>query len=338
MRRAHPLRPALLRAAALVVALPTVRPAFADSPGADPVAAEALFKEAVDLATSERWDSACPKFDSSQALDPSPATSIGIARCHTRSGRVASAWYAYEQARKLLLLATIPPARAESLRETIDREATPLEPRIPHLRVDLSNPPDGLSLRRGDVPLPVAALGQRLRVDPGPLALRAEAPGHHPWTRTLELAEGQDLTVTLDLQPLPPQPPNPSPAQENRGTVAPRPEDLSADPQRLAGWALFGGGVASGVAAAALGVATWVHVANSSDECDANDLCTLRGIDLRGRAVALETAAWALGVSAAAALPTGVVLLLTAPSPAAPQDTTLTVSVLPGTLLLRGTF
>jgi hypothetical protein len=29
---------------------------------------------------------------------------------------------------------------------------------------------------------------------------------------------------------------------------------------------------------------------------------------------------------------------LTAPSPAAPQDTTLTVSVLPGTLLLRGTF
>src|SRR5687768_15625872 len=60
--------------------------------------AQALFDEGKKLLAQKRFAEACPKFETSQKLDPGGGTLLFVALCHKEVGKVATAWAEFNQA------------------------------------------------------------------------------------------------------------------------------------------------------------------------------------------------------------------------------------------------
>ncbi|MGK3999586.1 PEGA domain-containing protein [Sorangium sp. So ce1024] len=212
-RRAAPApgaRAAVALASAAAIALGGVT-ARAQQPARDPVAAEALFKAARALVDKGDFAAGCPKFEASLALNPSASTMINIARCHEHEGKLATAWHDYHRA-LVLNRETAGEQRRRGLEELATKGLAALEPRVPKLRVVVEGAPPGVEVQRDGTPLPAAALGEALPIDPGEHEIRASAPGHQPETRSVTLKEGETATVELTLRPAPAAPPASAPA------------------------------------------------------------------------------------------------------------------------------
>ncbi|WP_437657833.1 PEGA domain-containing protein [Sorangium sp. So ce1182] len=187
-------------ASAAAVALGGSAARAQQQPPRDPVAAEALFKAARALVDKGDYAAGCPKFEASLELNPSASTMINIARCHEREGKVATAWHDYNRA-IVLNRETAGEQRRRGLEEIAQKGITDLDARVPKLRVVVKSAPSGAEVQRDGTPVPAAALGEPLPVDPGPHEIRASAPGHETETRSVTLREGESVTVELTLRP-----------------------------------------------------------------------------------------------------------------------------------------
>ncbi len=162
--------------------------ARADEPR-DALAAEALFSEARTLIKDGRWEDACPKLESSLALDPALGTLLNLAECYAKVGKTASAWLRYREAAAVALQS------GQKERETIARDrAKALEGELCRLTVK-APPLDGLVMKRDgaasltNVPVPI---------DPGSHEIVVEAPGYEPFaTRVLAVDRCDALTVDV---------------------------------------------------------------------------------------------------------------------------------------------
>ncbi len=307
--------------------------ARADEPARDPAAAEQLFEKAKKLWADGRFDDACAKFEASFKLDPSPSALVKIARCHERVGELAQTLSAYQAAKKL----NAESGRAghkRALERTIDEAVSALEPRVPHLTltIDPSSAAD-VVVRRDGAALPIAALGEPLPCDLGPMHLVASAPGFLDAAFDITLSEGEQRAVVLHLEPQP-TPPTPTPDTSERAPTAAPPKDApplvrpaqqapASDPgatQRFAGIAIGGAGLGALAGAFGLGVVTLVKVQASADHCNEADQCQPAGLRLRDEASTLQTGAIILGVAGAALFGVGLPLALTAPLPASPPS------------------
>ncbi|WP_437503821.1 PEGA domain-containing protein [Sorangium sp. So ce1099] len=189
---------ALAFAAAVALGGPAAR--AQQQPPRDPVAAEALFKAARALVGKGDYAAGCPKFEASLELNPSASTMINIARCHEREGKVATAWHDYNRA-IVLNRETAGEQRRRGLEEIAQKGIADLDARVPKLSVMVKSAPAGVEVQRDGTPVPAAALGEPLPVDPGPHEIRASAPGHEAETRSVTLREGESVTVELTLRP-----------------------------------------------------------------------------------------------------------------------------------------
>ncbi|WP_437926060.1 PEGA domain-containing protein [Sorangium sp. So ce291] len=190
----------LASAAAVALGGSAARAQPQQQPPRDPVAAEALFKSARALVDKGDYAAGCPKFEASLELNPSASTMINIARCHEREGKVATAWHDYNRA-IVLNRETAGEQRRRGLEEIAQKGIADLDARVPKLRVVVKGAPSGVEVQRDGTPVPAAALGEPLPVDPGPHDLRASAPGHETETRSVTLREGESVTVELTLRP-----------------------------------------------------------------------------------------------------------------------------------------
>jgi hypothetical protein len=220
-----PLRGRRVTASALAAALLFGAPAGAQQ-ARDPVAAEALFNSGLTALDQGDWATACEKFRASYTLDPSPGTSINVARCLEQEGKLATAWLEYQTAKKLNRDTVV-----ESRRAQVDAYATrqiaALEPRLPRLRIVVQSPPPGLTVERDGVSVASGALGESLPIDPGTHRIVVRAPGHAEETRDVKTVEGATADVTIVLRPVasvpapvPPPlfvPPPPPPREPERG-------------------------------------------------------------------------------------------------------------------------
>ncbi len=164
---------------------------------ADPAGAQKLFEEAVALRDQGRWQEACRKFAASMQLDPSVGTLLNVAGCHEREGKLATALAAYERAR-VMNRATPDPARRAQVDQHVTRSVAALRPRVPLLAITVAPPLAGLEVTRSGAPLPLAALGEELPVDPGEVVARAQAPGYAGEARiTVAPGERKRLHITL---------------------------------------------------------------------------------------------------------------------------------------------
>jgi hypothetical protein len=275
--------------------------------------AQALFDEGRNLVEHRQFAEACPKFAESQRLDPGIGTELWLADCYENNGQVASAWAAFKEAAAAAAL-------MHDKRETVARDrATALETKIPRLMVVVSDTAaaQGLEVRRDGVIMAATAWGFALPVDPGVHTIAASAPGHMPWSTTVQVVGRADtLQVTIpaleDAPPLAAQERTPAPRADTVETQPPpapeAPHDSAGNGERLAGALLAGAGVLG------IGVGTFfsfdaksTYDASNRGECSTDNMCSSAG--LHDRDVANQkalVATLAMGIGAAAVLSGGI--------------------------------
>ncbi|WP_438016060.1 PEGA domain-containing protein [Sorangium sp. So ce315] len=249
-RRPAPVLAARAAAGLALVAAVTLGGATAraqQQPARDPVAAEALFKAARALVDKGDYEAGCPKFEASLALNPSASTMINIARCHEHEGKLATAWHDYHRA-LVLNRETAGEQRRRGLEELARKGLVALEPRVPKLRIVVEGAPPGVEVQRDGTPLPAAALGEALPIDPGQHEIRASAPGHQPETRAVTLTEGETATIELTLRPAPAS----APAAAAPAASAPAAAN-EASGGRVPAWAWISGAAGLALAGASVG-------------------------------------------------------------------------------------
>ncbi len=158
--------------------------------------AEALFAEGRRLMTTGDYPAACAKFAASQKLDAGVGTSLNLADCYEKSGRIASAWVEFRGA--------ISAARsaASKEREQLARErAQALESRLSYLTITTSPEQRGsIQITRDGAPVEPAALGTPIPIDPGKHAIEATAPGKKKWSEAIDVgAPKSQIAVTIPL-------------------------------------------------------------------------------------------------------------------------------------------
>lgn len=283
----------------------------AADPSADSIRAEALFNEARDLVTKQRFDEACPKFAESQRLEPAPGTQINLADCLERQGKTASAWVTYRIA-----------AQSQRTAGHADRAKT-LEQRAKALEGSLFKHtivvPEtarltGLVVQRDGTELTPAEWGTAIPVDPGAHTITAHAPGHKEWSDTFDASkQGGALTTTLpvlDAEVAPASAPvAPAPA--------PAPSEPGMSPLRIAGIAVG----AAGIVGLGIGLGFGLHAGSrwsdakstcsnfAAGEC--TDPAAIRASDSAHSSATAADVAFVIG---GAALVGGLAMFLFAPS------------------------
>jgi hypothetical protein len=294
-------------AAALVAVF--ALPVRAEPPARDPVLAEAEFQRGWELLEKGDWPAACARFEASMALDPAVSTALRIAACREREGKLATAWYEYQQALKLNEELPQSAERRTELAGFARSALAALDPKVPRLRVALPARPDGTTVQRNGMPLPLASLADPIMVDAGEQVLEARAPGFEPARATVTAREGHTVDVELRLVPAappPPPPPVPPPPPQEDTTIG--------DGQRTAGLVTGGVGLCVLGVAAGLGIYTLVKVGESNEEgrC-VGELCNTEGIALRDEARSAQTAGFVTLAIGGAALGAGIIVFFTAP-------------------------
>ena len=322
------------------------RPAHAQSGDA-----ETLFKHGNDLMEKGKIEEACEAFEASNRADPTAGTLIQLGKCLLRGDRLASAWVAYKGA---LIRAKDP-----TKHKIAESNLAALEPRLSYLTISVTdkNRIEELAIGRDGAPFDPANWNLALPVDGHDYVIEAHAPGHQAWRTTVHVAVEFDKVVVEipRLEPLPtpmsatplsePAPATPSntiphspapsntiphsPVLSNRILQTPESPRRSTSATRKVAIGLGGVSVVSLATAAALGVvAKW-------EQSDASRLCPVAGRPCTHSAEAnvLVRAGnrWALdanvawGIAGAAALASGVMWLIGAPS----ETTGTQISVVP---------
>lgn len=172
---------------ALVLVL-FARTARADSSSS--AAAEVLFREGRALFDDGKFEAACIRFARSQEIEPAVGTLLNLGDCYKRTGKTASAWMAYRDARELAH------ARGDERRVALaENEAHQLEPLLARLRIELAGTVPGFVLLLNGEPIDTSNLAAPIAVDPGELSLEASAPGRKSWYTSLTIAAGATRTI-----------------------------------------------------------------------------------------------------------------------------------------------
>ncbi len=188
----------------MVVTLLAVTPVVRAQPTvSEEAVAETLFREATALIQDGDYAEACPKLEASHRADPAGGTVLLLAICYEQTGKTASAWLRFNEARAM--------ARADRRQ---DREArandhlVALEPRLSFVTVVVAESEralPGYAVEVDGAPLPLVSTTASFPVDPGEHVVQAKATGKRDWSGSIAVTtEGDRATITVpDLLDLP---------------------------------------------------------------------------------------------------------------------------------------
>ncbi|HWO11497.1 MAG TPA: hypothetical protein VNN80_18510 [Polyangiaceae bacterium] len=169
-------------------------------------AATRLFREGRALLRDGRVDEACEKLRASLELKRSPGTLLNVASCDRSQGNLLAAVAGFEAARSEAR--DHPETERRRLWiEAADEALQELRPRLAEIRLTLPSgqpPPPSWGVRLDGEPL--ALSDGRAPQNPGKHHLEVSAEGHRPYARDVQLAEGEHLTLELQLAPELPSP------------------------------------------------------------------------------------------------------------------------------------
>lgn len=316
---------AVLIGVALALAAPVAR---AQVRTEDRVAAESLFTEGRQLLLAGDYVRACAKLEASRDIEPALGTTLNLADCYEKLGRIASAWAEFRSAAAAAQKAD-DPVRKEAALE----RAELLEPRLSRLRVQLADP--SVHVLQNGEPLSASVVGSAIPVDPGLYRFDASAPGKAPWSQTFDV-QGEGVTVEVEIPELDPAHVAPPASREQPVTFGLSP--MAAPPSRGArtlAWVLGGVGaasVATGAVFTALAASSW---SRAEDSCvDYPYQCSQAGLDHADDAETQAAVATVGFIVGGAALGASVVLFLT--SDGEPEGPALELGL--GRVSLRGGF
>ena len=300
--------------------------ARAQAAGGDKVAAEALFEQARTMMAAGKFADACPKFADSQRIDPSAGTLLNLASCYEKLGRTATAWATYREAASAANAAN----RADYV-TTAQRHADGLAPKLAKLTASVTQPVDGLQVKRDGVDVAKSAWGVPIPIDTGSHAIEASAPGYKTWSTTVDVPQdGAQVSVSvpaLEAAPVAATPPPlvvPAPAPLPAPAPAAPPADASTgSTQRIIGLVVGGVGVVGLGLGGTFALLAKNKYSDSLGNCQTGNpnLCNGTGVDTRNQALTdgnVATVAVAVG---AAAFAGGALIWFTAPSAASSATT-----------------
>ncbi len=205
MRPLSPLRSlplTLLAAFALFSAAPAwAQPAVSD---ADRDAARNLFKEGYDLQRAGNYADALDRFKRSQQVYPAPTALLHIAECQAQLLHLVEAAETYRTLAREPIADGAPAAFVAAQMQGA-AELQQIEPRIPHVRVEVK-PADvpSLEVTIDGEPVNNALIGVDRAVDPGEHKIVALAPGYDRAEAVVRVAEKEPpRAVPLVLRPTP---------------------------------------------------------------------------------------------------------------------------------------
>ncbi|WP_437565654.1 hypothetical protein [Sorangium sp. So ce542] len=315
---------------AALAASAAAAPAWAEPTIAERARADALRREAQELLASDRPDAACPKLEESERLRPSTETKLELARCHERTGRLASAWALY---------AEVEAAGGDAKQGAEARErAAAIAQRLPRLAILVSD--EVKALTGLEVALDGAAareVGVARPVEPGKHRVTATAPGRQAFSREIEARQPGEI-VEVRITALEPHAAAPAPAAAELERRRPTPYGQRPDPiHRNLMWVTGGlalAGIALGSTFGGLAISTWDKVETSAGTACRNAEryldCAQPVPDLASRAMSYATVSDFSFIAAGAALAGTAVLWLTLP-PDGPRASAR-VQIAPGVL------
>ena len=298
-------------------------------------AADALFKEAVQLAQQGSYAEAVDKFKASYELDPARGTLLGLALAEEKAGKIASAYAHYQE------LTDAARAANDAKRETAGRDGMArLEARLPRLLVTHDGGlPAGATVELDGRPLVAGALDTPLPVDPGEHTVSARAADGATFSKSVTVEEAKQVRVAIVFGP-PPAPseaaPPPAAPPGAPSSPPPPPSDDSGSGLRTAGLIL--GGV--GVVVTGVGGYFWIRsgqiFSDVEEDCPGrvcppgkeDDIDDGRSLETTGRAALI----------AGGVLVAGGVTLFIFGSSSPSEAGSARVRVGPGSIDVRGTF
>jgi len=260
----------------------------------DTALAEALFRDARELMDQKKYAEACPKLEESYRLVEKLGTLLNLATCHERQGRTGSAWGEYTKA-----VTAAKQAGEEERVEYARTRLAELEGKLTNLVVEVPEPVPGIQVLIDDKPIGKAAWRTPIPLDPGEHELIARAPGHALWSKQLTLPRGPS-TVSEKV-----------PALKVVDASAVETAEEPSNAQWIAGWVVGAVGVVALGVGAYFGIDTILKQNESEDHC-VDTLCDAEGVALREDGEVSANVANVTIAIGAAAVVTGIVLLVTA--------------------------
>ena len=180
----------------------------------DLAAARKLFGEGLEDEKKKDFAAALAKFKRVREVRDTVPVRYRIAACLEGMGKLASARSAY---REVTAPTSYPsPDDADIVKTAQEREAA-IEPRVPRLVLEIpAGAPAGLSAKSDGASVETSAPAA---LDPGDHEIRAEAPGHRPFTSRVSMSEGARVSLRVALEPesrkdaLPPKVDDPAPSR-----------------------------------------------------------------------------------------------------------------------------
>jgi hypothetical protein len=153
-------------------------------------AAESEFKAGKEKMRTGKIAEACDHFDASQKLESNLATLASLADCREKNGQLASAWGAWVGVRSQ----TRDDRKQATLHRTASQRADALEPRLSYLTINVPDESrvEGLVIRRDGEEIALAVWNRAVPIDGGTHTIEGKAPGHEPWSTTIEVEAEQD--------------------------------------------------------------------------------------------------------------------------------------------------
>ena len=271
----------------------------------------------------------CKHLEEVARRDPKLPTLIELAECSEKAGDVVAAQAQWALARDRAKHDEKPQSRAKA-----EQRLAAVAKRVAHLTLQLAgNAPAGAQVLRDDLPLDAAALANALPMNPGDHVIFVKLAGHDDAKYPVKLADGDNQTLAIAVGPASSGPPAASPPAAAPALAVAPPlaiaPNVAAEPAKPEAPAPTGWWSTPRTVGVIAGLTGLVAVGGGSV------LCVLASKDAKaGFKVDQRTALGGLSiVTGSVLLISGVALLATASTDAAPQHARITVA--PTLLLAR---
>jgi hypothetical protein len=310
-----------LQAAVMMGVLSATMPAAADPTPVDRESARALMDDGDASYDAHNYEAALQAYDAANAIMKVPTTGYAVAKTLAALGRLV-------EARDAAVLVTHMPSKPNETRPFVQARtaaealSNELQAAIASLLITVDGvPTEAVQVEVDGIPMAAALLGHARKTDPGPHVVHASATGYSEDRREVTLARGQSASVALNLRKLPAAEPTPPSAALIPPPLPPaplsppqrqsEPSAASSRGTRTLGLVLAGSGVVLVGVGGLLALHARSNYAGAS--CDP-DGCDREGYDTQTRARSLGVATTVMMSVGAAALATGAVVFLLAPS------------------------
>lgn len=295
---------------------------------AAPSEGELLFREGRAAMQDKNYERACLKFAESQKKEPAPGTALNLGECEEQRGRLIAAAEAFTLAASTF---TSPEKQryASSRAEAVER-------RTPRVTVKAQNPAPGLVVHVGNDVIPIDT---EVKMDPGEIVVRAEAPGRKPNTVKATLREGKNVEIDVGTLEAAESSGGPG-GSDTTDPDRPRPKGDETDLRQI-GLIAAGAGALSLVVGTVTGIMTLDRASTVKEKCPNGDCEDQVGVDAARSGSTLSLVSTITFIAGGVLVAGGGALYFFSPRPAkATGAVRLAPMAAPGTggLLLGGSF